>query len=345
MNPTKASELCKGGSRPPTCPVCKSEKAGRLFTVTAEESAQHFVLREADAARHHKLSAHIEELWHGNECAVWRCSECQFGFSYPYIAGDAAFYNLAYERSTYPHDKWEYRRTIEALEKDKFRGKRALEVGAGFGFFLDKIADKYVSRGGVMALEYDNASIEVLRNKGYRVVAEDILSASIVPGFDAIFLFQVVEHMDHLDSLFPRLSELAARGGRIFIAVPNGKHIDFQESSGSLLDMPPNHIGRWTRSAFEKAIAATGLEVNAIEVEPFSLRAFVREDIVFSYMRRAQSPGTLWNWSLAKRAKGRGRLLTTACALAASPLRIPTWLRAIRSGNGGASMWAELTRI
>jgi SAM-dependent methyltransferase len=316
----------------------------QLYTVTAEESAQHFVLREADAARHAKLTAHIKALWHGTNCGVWRCSTCQFGFSHPYVAGDATFYNLAYERSNYPHDKWEYGRTIKALQESAFHGGRVLEVGAGFGHFLDKIADKYVPRSGVTALEYDAASIAILRGKEYCTVQGDIRGADIVPGFDAIFLFQVVEHMDHLDLLFSRLHELVARGGRVYIAVPNPRHTDFQESSGSLLDMPPNHIGRWSRSAFEIMTAAAGMRISALEVEPLSLSAFIKQDIAYSYLRKAQRSGTIWNWSLAKRAKGRGKLLTAAFAMAAAPLRVPVWLRAIRARSGGGSMWVELTR-
>lgn len=340
-----ASRVWEERDTSPSCPVCNSEPVEQLHTVTVDAAAQHFVLRESDAERHEQLALHIEALWHGRTCGVWRCSKCQFGFSYPFVAGDAKFYNFAYGRLSYPSDKWEFRRTIRAMEQSAFKAKRVLEVGAGFGMFLDKIVDKFVPRSGVTALEFDDASIEILRGKGYCAVQDDFRNAKLLPGFEAIFLFQVVEHMDSLELLFSRLSELMAIGGRAFIAVPNSKRIDFQESSGSLLDMPPNHIGRWSPSAFEIETAATDLRISAIEIEPFSLWSFIKQDVIYSYLRKAQRSGTLLNWSRAKNGARGGKLLGAAFALTAAPLRAPVWLRAAATSDLGGSLWVELTKV
>jgi SAM-dependent methyltransferase len=232
-----------------------------------------------------------------------------------------------------------------ALENNDFHSERVLEVGAGFGHFLDKIADKRVPRSGITALEFSSDAVEVLREKGYRAISGDVRRVELSPGFDAIFLFQVVEHMDNLDLLFCRLSELATQKGRIFMSVPNGKKVDFQESSGSLLDMPPNHIGRWSRSALEIIAAAHGLEIKAFDVEPFSIPRFMREDIGYSYLRRAQQRGTLSNWSRTKRSGRGGKLLGGAFAMAYAPLRAPVWLRASAASHEiGGALWVEITR-
>jgi SAM-dependent methyltransferase len=220
-----------------------------------------------------------------------------------------------------------------------------LEVGAGFGLFLDKIAGKRVPREGVTALEYSEKALDVLRGKGYTAIPEDVRSATLEPGFDAIFLFQVVEHMDGLAALFARLSHLLAPGGRVFIAVPNSKKTDFQEASGSMLDMPPNHIGRWCPSALESIVAGTGLHIEAVETQPFFIRDFIKEDIAYSYGRKCQRSGTLMNWSRSVRTKKGGKLVGMAFALAAAPLRIPVWLRAAAvSRDIGGSLWIELTK-
>jgi len=328
------------------CPVCKSEQTDILYAVTPEEAAQHFVLREGDYERHRKLSAHIERLWHGSVCVVRRCLKCQFGFADPYVGGDAMFYQLAYPRAVYPSERWEYGRTIETLEKDGFEGQRVLEVGAGFGAFLDKIADDHAPRSGITALEFSNRAIEVLREKGYRAIQEDIRSVDLEPGFDAVFLFQVVEHLDGLDLLFSRLAELVRVGGRVFISVPNAGKVDFQESSGSLLDMPPNHIGRWSRSAFPIIAAAHHLEVNTVDVQPFAIASFIKEDIGYGYLRKAQESGTLLNWSRAQRGTKGGKLLGAAFAVACAPLRVPVWCRAAAAGQEiGGSFWVDFARI
>jgi SAM-dependent methyltransferase len=326
------------------CPVCTSEEGHRLYTVTSEEAAQHFVLREGNAERHKQLVNCIERLWNRATCSVWRCALCQFAYADPYVAGDAEFYDLAHERWAYPSEKWEYKRTIAALEARNFHGKRVLEIGAGFGLFLDKIADTRVPRSGVTTLEFDSQCVKILRGKGYEAVQGDLRSADLVPGFDAIFLFQVVEHMDDLQSLFSRLAELVASGGRIYIGVPNGKGVDFQEASGSLLDMPPNHIGRWSCDAFEVMAATSGLELSRIEIQPFSLSTFVKTDLICAYMRKTQKSGTVWNWSRAKRYTRGGKLLGAAFALISAPSRVPVWYRAATGSNLGGAIWVELTK-
>ena len=62
--------------------------------------------------------------------------------------------------------------------------------------------------------------------------------------------FEFVEHMDDLDGLFGRISQLLRNDGLLFIAVPNAGRVAFNEQNGSLLDTPPNHIGRWSPAAF-----------------------------------------------------------------------------------------------
>jgi SAM-dependent methyltransferase len=231
------------------------------------------------------------------------------------------------------------------MEESNFRGSRVLEVGAGLGHFLDKIMDRHVPRSGIAALEFSTTGIETLRRKGYLALQEDIRTADVEPGFDAIFLFQVVEHMDGLDELFRRLSDLLAPRGRVFISVPHGKNADFFKKSGWLLEMPPNHIGLWSRPAFAIIGPRHNLEVREIDLEPFSLRGFVKQDIGSSYLRRTQKAGTLANWARSKRTGRNGKLIGVACAAAMAPLRIPVWIQAAKGGEQMCgSFWVEFRK-
>ena len=69
------------------CPICLSEKGLILWSVDADKAAQHYVLRETGPERHNALKLHIESLWQKPTCAVVRCSNCQFCFADPYVAG------------------------------------------------------------------------------------------------------------------------------------------------------------------------------------------------------------------------------------------------------------------
>ncbi len=74
------------------CPVCTNEHNLLLYSVEAEQSAQHYVLRETAPERHDALRAHIEALWQQPTCDVVRCTACGFCFARPYVAGDERFY-------------------------------------------------------------------------------------------------------------------------------------------------------------------------------------------------------------------------------------------------------------
>ena len=328
------------------CPICSSERTQKLYDLSPQEAAQHFVLSEDNRQRNRDLASHISKLWGGRNCSVRQCNDCEFVFSDPYVAGDATFYNLAYMRSSYPADRWEFRRTVSELSSTNFRAERILEVGAGFGFFLDKIVDTYVPRSGITAMEYSDEAIKILRGKGYTAHQKDLRTAEFTGVFNAIFLFQVVEHMDGLDNLFECLSRLLDKHGLMFISVPNAKRIQFNEQNGSLLDTPPNHIGRWSPAAFQIIGSRHGLRLDHHEVEPFSLGEFVKQDFVYSYLRRAQQVGTVENWSRALRSARFGKLLVAAVAALFAPRRLNIWCKAARAGNlGGSSVLAKFTKI
>jgi SAM-dependent methyltransferase len=325
------------------CPACGSDQTRIRFAVSASEAAQNFVLKEGNADRHAALTAHIERLWGGSRCEVRCCTTCDFGFADPYVAGDGEFYNLAYERTGYPSEKWEYAETIRDLETRRFSAQRVLEVGAGYGLFLDKIADRFVPRRGIVALEFNDTSAAELKSKGYTVIQQDIRSASLGPGFDAIFLFQVVEHMDRLDALFARLRALLAASGVVYMAVPNPSRIAFNEAHASLLDMPPNHIGRWSPEALRLLGSRHGLNVDEVDFEPFSISEYVKQDLIYAYLRRSHRPRTFANWSRSLRSGPAGKMIGGAVALMGAPSRVPVWRQARAHGELGGSLWARLS--
>ena len=55
------------------CPICKNDKTTLLYAVTANEAAQHFVLKEIDVKRNIKLADHINKLWKNETCEIIKC--------------------------------------------------------------------------------------------------------------------------------------------------------------------------------------------------------------------------------------------------------------------------------
>lgn len=326
------------------CPVCHARVTESIWQISAEEAAQHFVSTEGDAQRHKDLADCIRRLWKQENCTIARCGQCGFSFADPFVAGDKAFYNIAYPRPSRISDKWEFDRTLAELSSMNTRMESVLEIGAGFGNFLDKVADRHVPPSGVYAIEYHDEKVKKLTQKGYTARDEDVRSIHLNQKFDAIFMFQVVEHMDDLDSLFKKLSSMLRNTGVLFISVPNMKRIQFQEENDSLRDMPPNHIGRWSVDAFRTIGSRHALQLEKHEVEPFSLRSFATKDLHFFYLRRSQEPGTIENWSRSLRTKKLGKWVGTAAAGLNVPRRIRVWSEAARRRDLGTALWVMFRR-
>jgi SAM-dependent methyltransferase len=329
------------------CPTCTNVDVQPVLSVSAVQAADSIVLPSGDLERNRRLASHIRALWGTDDCRILKCAHCGFGFSWPYVAGDATFYNLANPYASYPSAKWEFNRTIEALKLRDTSDATILDVGAGEGFFLDLVSPDLIKAQNVTAVEYNDQSIAKLRKRGYTTVSADIRDAAFddrAAAYDFVFLFQVVEHMDRLEELFNRLRYLLKPGGSIFVAVPNHRRVEYQESHDSVLDMPPNHIGRWTPNAFREIGKRCGLQVVASEFEPIDWREFVKHDLSYSHIRRTQlkPEGVLARIRSLPRGRFR-RLAETVAAVLYTPARLGSWRAAYADRkNMGGALWVQL---
>jgi SAM-dependent methyltransferase len=318
------------------CPVCQAACTGAaLRHFSAQAAAQHFVLAEEFPEQHARLLDHIRLLWRGDSCALHACRQCGLQFAWPFVAGDGLFYNLAYPYSDYPKQRWEFDETFRVLQQLPQPQGKVLEIGAGFGYFLRKLAPQIVAVKNVLAIEYNDRARQVLAGLGYAAHGVDVRHSV----FDvhrgqvaAVFMFQVLEHIDDLDALMQRLRELLMPGGRIFMAVPNIQRINYNESNGALLDMPPNHISRWTEAAFQALAQRFDCELLEHRVEPTSWRNFMRRDLVYSHMRRAQRSGSWTNRIRAQRRTPLRVALEGVLAAGAAPARAASWMQARAQG-------------
>jgi len=332
---------------PANCPACHTPAHETLWATTAVEAAQAFLRVESSPIQYAQLAQHIESLWGQPTCTILRCQACGLGFAHPFVGGDARFYNLAYPGTPgYPRNKWEFRQSIGDVRSKghvPLAQARCLEVGSGVGNFLVQLAAQGAQPGNITALEYNEQSVRVLRERGFNGQAIDIRCLSTVESFDHIFMFQVVEHMDSLDEVFAQVAKLLGPKGSVYIAMPNQTRLTFNEQHGALLDMPPNHISRWTRLAVEKLVARHGLVVHAFEVEAGALGKLIKQDLSDYTLRRSMTPGTLAS-RVYRPEQGMKRKLRLAAAASVYALRRwPLWLRhAGQVHELGGSIWAKI---
>jgi len=328
------------------CPLCDSTDARVNWTCTAGEAAQQWASGEQEPARHAELTAIIADLWGQDRVASRQCNACDFGFADPFVAGDHRFYTAAFGAAGYPEDKWEFRRTVQALRAYDCSDWQVLDIGAGEGFFLEKLGPLGITPDRCHGTEYNDVTIERMRRRGYDIQPYDIgeLQKFGTP-FDAVFMFQVLEHRDRIDSVFHAIHAALKERGKLFIAVPNAARIYFNEANGSLLDMPPNHISRWSPAHFAAAAKRYGFRVIDNEIQPFEQAKFVKQDLIFSFMRRAQKAGTVANYLYPKRKNPLGRAAVAAAVGVNALARVPVWLAKQRELRSlGENVWVQLEK-
>ena len=330
------------------CPVCYADKGLLLYSINSAQSAQHFVLKEKNEDVFFKLKSHIEKLWRGGKCRIIRCENCSFCFADPFIAGDSTFYRLAYQNGGYPTWKWEHQLTYQIIKQmvdtrrlNKFT---LLEIGAGEGAFVKKIAPSLTDKKNVMCTEYSDYGLDKIKDYGIDCLSKDIRKlddSKLKNYFDVVCLFQVLEHMDDIDTLFPQLARLTKNKASIFISVPNPRRIEFDELNGALLDMPPNHIGRWHESCFHHLCQRYSWKLLNHQVEPFNFGMMFRQFLTYRYLRKSQVNKSYENFIIRINNNLLRKLLTSLSVTGDILSSIPTYRKLI-SNQFGNSLFVHL---
>jgi SAM-dependent methyltransferase len=272
-----------------------------------QDAVRHFEVGYGFTDTGGRLRRYLEDLWApAGRVEIRRCERCAFGFAWPHRAGDAEFYNLVTDGSPeYPQERWEFERATVALRGAADGGLRVVEAGAGDGAFLALLRDRLGGALEATALEYDDGALAALRRRGFearRGSLQDLAEDPEQQGrFDAVCMFQTLEHMDDERAVREALVALVRVGGHVFASVPNGVAIDAQERLTGFWDMPPNHVGRWSRAAVEAWVAPTPLTLAEDDLEPAGaeqrVAAYAGQRLMADRYRRRSLP------ALAERAR------------------------------------------
>lgn len=262
---------------PVICPACRNGAVAELHSFRVEEAASHLLPQARYPERNLRLREQLQELFRGDHVEVKQCSTCGFCFAHPFVAGTADIYKLITGGNEfYPQHRFEFSLTIDALRAQlASNGKPTvslLEIGAGDGAFLRRAHDAGVFKRA-LATEFGEAALAALRRiPGVEAVSAtpQQLAAELQNRFDAICMFQVLEHLDSIDAVFAALRTLTAPNGQLFISVPNAARVAAQERLTGFWDMPPNHIGRWNLSAIEAIASRHGFRLREDRYESAS---------------------------------------------------------------------------
>ncbi len=219
------------------------------------------------------------------------------------IAGNGDFYDLLQNRFTwyYAKEKWEYNKVFKVID---FTDKKTIEIGCGFGYFLEKLVNKKPS--SATGLEINTVALKECEKKGLIVNPKNITELNPEERFDIIAMFQVLEHLTSPGAILKECINRLNRGGKLIIAVPNTKSIlftdkgDFTFANEShrltvLLNMPPHHMGHWNEKSLTSISKLFPVKKPKFYFEPiWNDRKHLTDLLNYKYNLRLNTDNFIW---------------------------------------------------
>jgi 2-polyprenyl-3-methyl-5-hydroxy-6-metoxy-1,4-benzoquinol methylase len=288
------------------CPVCKSVAPKRLVgEYRYDQVANYFCPISRNKDRNRRFGDAIRRLWKQDTGYSLVCENCSFGFGYPFVGGDDAFYQIIHEQNQYPENRWEYDLTLTGFFKNKVPEK-VLDIGAGAGYFLDKIEGEQK-----FAMEGSETTREMLRKKGIKVYTDQKKIIEENRGtFDYITMFQVLEHVAEFEDIFYLSNQLLRLNGSLIISVPDCSAMILQEKLTGYPDIFPIHINKWTPRSLTIALEKYGFKIADVIYEPASVKKFF-DSVYLKILHKATLNGTIAN-SIYKIQNKKIRVLALA---------------------------------
>jgi len=217
--------------------------------------------------------------------SIFRCEECGHGMVHPmpqtteeiygqdYFAGAEGGFGYA----DYDADKEPLRPFLDAQLREAERllrgsARRMLDVGAATGFFLEIARNRGWEVAGV---EISAFAAELARKKGIDVKTGILAQHEFPKGaFDAVTLWDVIEHVEDPKAELSRVREVLAPEGLLIMTTPN-----FTSLYARLLGkkwhaiVPPEHLHYFTFKSMDRLLADSGFEAISITapVKSFTL--------------------------------------------------------------------------
>jgi SAM-dependent methyltransferase len=215
----------------------------------------------------------------GGDYTLWSCG-CGVVFSEPRVAPPADWYEKAAplraaEPRALPADDWRFATFLA----EGLKPGRLLDAGCGDGGFL--ALAKAAGWAGV-GFDYDARTVARARERGVEAYAtefEAFVRARSPGEFDALVLFDVLEHAPEPAALLDRLSPLLKSGGLLAVTLPNARRpLPFVREEH---DHPPHHFTRWTPEAMRGFLARRGFGV--VRQDAGALKVGYLSDHIYFY--------------------------------------------------------------
>jgi 2-polyprenyl-3-methyl-5-hydroxy-6-metoxy-1,4-benzoquinol methylase len=255
----------------PPCPACRGARTAEVESASVDALARAWARQPHLAARGEaRMAREIRGDLGVERVRFLACAECGLEFADPMRSWSAGHYpdegyGLAFD----------HLRALELLRESP--PLRLLEIGCAEGRFLERAAALGHRATG---LDFTARAVEGARARGLdaRVGEVAALREVLEPAdrFEAVAMFQIIEHLRDPDAVFRDLAGVAAPGALLLVGCPSDRrytrrvaHPD-RVGRSDFWDWPPQHTLRWGERSLRRFLARHGWRVERVEHEPFS---------------------------------------------------------------------------
>jgi SAM-dependent methyltransferase len=171
----------------------------------------------------------------------------------PHGRGDAGAWEghwTSFDAATRMNPAHRYRRALlfGALEADRAKPLKVLDLGCGQGDFLREARDRFPS-AELAGLDFSETGLSLARKRvaGAKLFQADFASQHPLPnelaGFAThVVCSEVLEHLDRPELLLENLKPLLAAGGKLLVTVPGGPRSAFDVHIGHRRHFSPREL-------------------------------------------------------------------------------------------------------
>lgn len=242
------------------------------------------ILRECVACRAEKIrywrqkNFHYTESAKHNEFHIYRCESCGTGFlnrpphmqwlqSIYQYSGQALTQAITLEEvlareDAFPNCKVDAERMSQQAHLFNSSGNdRALDIGAGFGFYTQALRKSGYRTVSINPGKYEN---EVFRNlNGDEPLAVMFEDYQALEPFGVVMMSQVLEHLLEPDNAISKVAGLLATGGVLACAVPNYDSflVKLLGTRDNACLWVPEHVNYFTENGLKALMERNGFRV------------------------------------------------------------------------------------